>query len=372
MNRFLRFSILGAWSVLVSAAWAGADVSNDIPSLGWTVVLDGANRSRTNIGIPGRMDHMAYDPKSHRLFVAALENGSLEVIDVRKGRSVGSISGLEEAQGVAWIPEQSSVVVACGGDGKIHVFDTRSLRELHVVSAGDDADNVRYDARTHRLFVAVGDVASGALVEFDTSNWARVRALPFDSHPESFQLDPDGDRIYVNVPGGVKSLRDGAVAIASRRTGSVTAVIPLVGRGRNFPMALDSKRKRLFVATRRPARLIEIDLGTRTVRSETECSDDSDDMFYDEAKNRVFISSGGFRPDLQVPEESSRFSPPGSPGSLDVFKVGTIPPARQSSTPTAWHARTCLFVPSLRTVFVAVPFQGGRVPEVRQYRLNIN
>jgi hypothetical protein len=312
---------------------------------------------------------MAYDPKTHRLFVAALENGSLEVVDVSRGSRVGSIRGLEEPQGVVGIPEQSCVAVACGGDGRLCVFDARTFRLLHSIQVGFDADNVRIDSRTGRLFVAVGDLSTGALVEIDTRTWSRLREIRFATHPESFQLDPDGDRIYVNLPGGVRSLRDGAVAFASRRTGSVTDILQLPGRGRNFPMTLDAAAGRLFIATRRPARLIEIDVATRKIRSETECADDCDDLYFDAAKNRLILSCGGFRPDLQAPSEASLLSLPGRPGCLDLFEAQAVGPTRVDSAPTGWHARTCLFVPSLRTVFVALPLHEGRAPEIRRYLL---
>lgn len=348
-----------------------SDSSGELGSLspGWAVVLDGAGHTRTNIGVPGRMDHMAYDPSTHRLFIAALENGSMEVIDVGRRRRVGSIARLEEPQGVALIPDQHCVAVACGGDGRLRVFDTRTFQERHALVAGDDADNVRFDAPTGRLFVAVGNLASGALVEFDVRSWKKVREIPFSSHPESFQLDPDGDRIYVNVPGGVRALHDGTVAFASRRSGAVTGVLPLAGRGRNFPMALDPARGRLFVATRRPARIIEIDIASRRIVSEATCVDDSDDLFIDVVKHRLVVSAGGFRPDVQSPIEASPLSPAGSPGTLDVFETGRTGLVRKFSTPTAWHARTCLLIASRKEVYVAVPLNQGLDPEIREYRL---
>ncbi|MDZ4832035.1 MAG: hypothetical protein SGJ09_17800 [Phycisphaerae bacterium] len=71
-------------------------------------------------GVSGRIDHLAYDPETKRLFVAALENGSLEVIDLEKGESIKSVSGLKEPQGVVFTPATKRVVVSCGGDGTVH------------------------------------------------------------------------------------------------------------------------------------------------------------------------------------------------------------------------------------------------------------
>ncbi|HEY6842378.1 MAG TPA: hypothetical protein VI114_14235, partial [Chthoniobacterales bacterium] len=37
---------------------------------------------------------------NQRLFVAALENGSVEILDIRRGERTAEIKGLEEPQGV--------------------------------------------------------------------------------------------------------------------------------------------------------------------------------------------------------------------------------------------------------------------------------
>ena len=36
-------------------------------------------------GVEGRIDHFSADVQGRRLFIAALENGTVEVIDIRKG-----------------------------------------------------------------------------------------------------------------------------------------------------------------------------------------------------------------------------------------------------------------------------------------------
>jgi hypothetical protein len=54
--------------------------------------------------IKGRIDHMDADVKGRRLFIAALENNSLEVADLGAGKWIRSIPGLKKPQGVAYIP----------------------------------------------------------------------------------------------------------------------------------------------------------------------------------------------------------------------------------------------------------------------------
>jgi hypothetical protein len=168
----------------------------------------------------------------------------------------------------------------------------------------------------------------------------------------------------------VRAVQDGSVAVAGRDTGKVRAMIPLRGRARNFPMALDAKHHRIFIASRRPARLIVIDTERNAVIAEAPCIDDSDDLFYDPVKERVLVIGGGFRPDLQDAASVSPCSPAGEMGAIDLFSVpagGEL--KRLDSTPTAPHARTGLFVPELRSVFIAVPPHGGHDSEIREYRV---
>jgi hypothetical protein len=336
-----------------------------------SIVLTGVRHTRPAAGVPGRLDHLAYDPATGRLFVAALENGSLEVIDLESHQRVRSIGGLREPQGVAVVPKQNCVAVACGGDGFLHVFDTRSLEEKKAVAVGTDADNVRYDAGTGTVLVAFGNTNGGGIAIFEPRSWLRIHDIPFGSHPESFQLDLKGKRLFANLPKGVRAVEDGSVAAIDRTGEAAETQIPLAGRARNFPMAFDAVHERLFVVTRKPARLIVIDTRRDAVLAEAACTDDSDDLFYDARTSRVLVIGGGFRPDTQAPGTASPCSPPGEMGALDVFAVGRNGRlTRLSTTPTAPHARTGLFVPSRRAIYVAVPMRANSDPQILEYRVN--
>jgi hypothetical protein len=334
------------------------------------IELPGVGAPRLDVGIPGRLDHMAYDPATQRLFVAALENGSLEVLDTATGGRVRSIGGLQKPQGIAILAASSHAAVGCGGDGRLHVFDTSTLEEKATVEIGTDADNARYDAANNTALVAYGDTNSGAIAILDAGSFAKLREIPFDSKPESFQIDPAGNFMMVNLPGGVRASREGAVAVADRKAGSVEAEIALTNRARNFPMAFDAAHQRVFVATRKPAELIEIDRRHFSVIAEAPCIDDSDDLYYDAQTGRVLVIGGGFRPDLLTPGTASPASPPGQMGAIDVFSVGEDGAlTRVGSTRTAPHARTGLFVPSRRALYVGVPPLAGRPAEILEYKV---
>src|SRR5205085_5083073 len=113
--------------------------------------------------VRGRIDHMAIDLKGQRLFVAAVGNNTLEVIDLKQGARVVSVSGFDEPQGLVYITEAKRVVVANGGDGSVTFLDGVSLRPMKLVRTGGDADNVRYDPARGRVYVGYGEGALAVL-----------------------------------------------------------------------------------------------------------------------------------------------------------------------------------------------------------------
>jgi DNA-binding beta-propeller fold protein YncE len=362
-------SLLVLAAILACCTLLQSDAAGQLePTLGRVIPLPGVRGTRPNLGIPGRIDHMAYDPVTKRLFVSALENGSLEVLDLEQGIRVQSIGGLSRPQGVVIVPASSCAVAACGGNGMAHVYDTRSLVERTNIDIGLDADNVRYDAAANAVYICYGNSNNGAIAVLDARTWGKLRDLPFSSKPESFQLDPGKTRLFANIPGGKNGTRDGVVAAVNRNDGKMQALTQLKDRARNFPMALDPVHERVFVACRKPARLMALNARDCSVLAEAPCTDDSDDLYFDAEAGRVLVVGGGFRPDIQEAGSASPCSPAGEMGAIDVFSVGQNGElARIASMPTGIHARTGLFVPSRRAIYVAVPMRASHDPEIREY-----
>src|SRR5205085_2248764 len=119
----------------------------------------------------------------------------------------------------------------------------------------DDADNVRYDAKADRVYCAYG-ASPGAVAVIDPKTFKRIGDVKLDAHPESFQLERDGPRIFVNVP---EAIGGSHVAVVDREKLSVIAKWPLKDAAANYPMALDEKDHRLFVGCRKPAKLLVLD-----------------------------------------------------------------------------------------------------------------
>lgn len=292
-------------------------------------------------GVQGRIDHMAVDIAGKRLFVAALVNHTLEVVDIEKGVRVRSVGGLQEPQGVRYLPESNAIVVANRADGVTTFLDGTSYAPIKRIRFGGDADNVRYDAASKQVFVGYGDGSLGVLDE----KGERLFDVPLGGHPESFQLDVKAGHVYVNVP---TSHHIAVVDLAKR---AVTATWPL-NESDNYPMALDELHHRLFVATRRPSRLLVYNTETGKLVTTLAADGDSDDVFYDAARQRVYAVFG--EGTVMVYEQLD----------ADRYRVLT-------KIATAAGARTALFSPELGQLYVAVPHRSNQPAEIRVYQAGL-
>jgi hypothetical protein len=290
-------------------------------------------------GVTGRFDHFAIDPKGQRLFVAALGNNSLEVIDVLNMKPLTNITG-RKPTGVVFIPEQNQVGVAAGDDGVLKVFSGVDYKPVATVGSLDDADNVRLNRTNSTLLVGYGD---GALAIIDVKTWKKTGEIKLPGHPESFQLDQAGDRVYINVP----SKKEVALGDISERR--VIAKFPMTKFQANFPMALDPSNGRLFFGCRNPSRLVALDKEKGKELADIEISGDTDDLFYDAKRQAIYISCGE--------------------GFIDVVNARPgIPLERIDKIPTRTGARTSFYSPDLDRFFLAVPKHEAAPAEIRVYQ----
>ena len=309
----------------------------------------------THIPLPnvnGRIDHLSVDLKGRRLFVAAVENHTLEVIDVKSGQRVHTVTDLAEPQGVFYDPTTNRLFVACALDGVVKVIDGATFQVLATAKFPDDSDNIRYDMRARRVIVGYAGAkelrkrtaGTGGLGFLD-ANGNKVGDVVIDAHPESFRLEELGNRIFVNVPDKKE------IEVVDRAKLTVLARWPVTSAQGNFPMALDEAHHRLFVATWTPSRMLVFDTETGKEIAAGETAGPSDDLFYDARRGRVYVLTGaGF---LEVFQESIR-------NHFDRIAHYATPP----------HTQTGLFVPEWGELFAVAQGQGGQSAEIRIYEAN--
>jgi predicted metal-dependent phosphoesterase TrpH len=290
--------------------------------------------------VQSRMDHLAVDTQRHRLFVAALGNDSVEVLDLNAAKRVQRITDIKKPQGLLFLPKGNHLWVASGGDGRLRIFDGANLKLIKTLAALEDADNLRYDAKANRVYVGYGNGAIGIV---DAMTGVRTGYIQVLAHPEAFQLEPNGDRIFVNVPDAKH------VAVLDRQAKTLLEGWLLRNVEANFPMAFDEGGQRLFIGCRKPARFVVLETKTGGTVAEVPIDGDTDDLFYDARLRRLYVACGeGF---LDVIEQQG----------ADNFRL-------LEKIPTAAGARTCLFSPESNELYLAVPRRGNQSAEVRVFQ----
>jgi len=231
-------------------------------------------------GVKGRFDHFASG--KGKVFVSALGNNTVEVIDLFQGTLVHTITGVPNPQGVAFSPEANKLFVA-SEKGKVYIYDGDSYKLITALDFEGGADNMRYDAATKRIYVGCGDdEKNSAIAAIDAMTNKRLdEVYKLGGEPESFQLEKNGPNIYVNVP-------DLKQIVAINRTTKELTRWPLT-EGQNFPMALDEADHRVIVGTREPSTVSVFDTATGKMVASVPTVQDTDDLYYSAERKRVYV-----------------------------------------------------------------------------------
>jgi DNA-binding beta-propeller fold protein YncE len=279
--------------------------------------------------VQGRIDHLAVDVTRQRLYIAELGNDTVGVVDLEHHTVLRTLTGLREPQGLGYEPSTDTLYVANAGDGAVQLFEGADLKPAGRIELGKDADNIRIDSNTHRVIVGYG---SGALAVIDPVSRKKVADIKLKGHPESFQLEPDGGQAFVNVPDAHE------IAAVNFAQGKQTASWAPGLLLSNYPMSLDQAGKRIHVVFRHPATLAAFDTQSGKKLYSIETCTDSDDVFVDSKRSRVYVSCGA--------------------GFIEVVADKGTSYAKVARITTVGGARTSLYVPQLDRVFLAVRANG--------------
>jgi len=288
--------------------------------------------------VKGGFDLMAVDVPGQRLFLAAEENGSLEILDLKGLAHLKSIGGMDEPKWVVYRPESHRLFVS-NGDGKVRTFDSNTYAAGRIFEFREKANNLRFDPATGELFVGIGK-KFGALAIINTRNDTVGNEIALANFPKQFDLD--GDRIYVNVPTA------NHIAVVSRAQGKVIATWPVRAAKDNIPMGFDRAAHRLFVGCE-SGKLAVFDTTSGRELASLDIAAEPDGVHVDAKRHLIYVSCGA--------------------GFIDVIRqLDADHYERIDRLLTAKGAATSLFVPELDRLLLAVPAQGSAPAELRILR----
>jgi DNA-binding beta-propeller fold protein YncE len=283
--------------------------------------------------VKGRMDHLGVDIKGKRLFAAALDNNTVEVIDLKAGKRVFSIPGQSKPQGIFYSTDFKRLFVANGIDGTCKIYNGDKFTLIDNLALGTNPNHVGYDPATKYLYVGIGipNSEAGALAIVDTHSNKHIGDIKTDVHPGGVKIEKSGPRIFVTLRGLPK------LGVIDRKKREEIATWS-VGAPFITSLAFDETHHRLFGGTRNPPMLIVFDAESGKQITQLEGVAGIDDLWYDAAHNRIYASGGR--------DSDAGFVFVYQQGDADHYEL-------TAKVPTRVNAQTSIWVPQLNRYYVS-------------------
>jgi hypothetical protein len=254
----------------------------------------------TTVALPGAgpdgvaMDYLAYDPRTHAVWVPAGNTGAVDVIDVATGklsRIDGFVTQEIERRGVrrrvgpsaAALGDRGTVYVGSRGDSSICAIDETSLARRACQSLDAMPDGIAYVASTHEVWVTTPRDKSIRVL--DAVTLAQKARLAFDGAPEGFAPDNTRGRFYTNLEDKDVTL---AIDLASHAT---VATWPAhCGEDGPHGLRLAEPEGMLLVACSTRVESLDVGHGGAQLGS-IDTGDGVDDLDYAPADHRVYVGA---------------------------------------------------------------------------------
>ena len=284
-------------------------------------------------GFTGDFDHFGVDLKGNRLFLAAEDQKTIEVFDLRTGDRINSIKGFGQPLTMTYLPESNRLIVADGGDtDAVDLVDCVDYKIISTLKLGQGVDHSAYNPMNGFFYVENGggpNAKTHVLTIIDTKSFTRIgeiTELPGNSH-EGMVIDHEGKRLYLNLTSTDE------IGVIDLDTSQLIARWPLPDAHAAHAIALDESNHRLFTATRKPPQFIVFNIDTGQVVATLPCVGVNSDMSIDTARKRIYVTGS---------ETASVFAQRDADHYEHIAEV-----------PTAYRAKSSIFVPELKRLYVA-------------------
>jgi DNA-binding beta-propeller fold protein YncE len=292
-------------------------------------------------GKAGGLDHVALDSKRGHLLLANKANNTLDVIDIKDGKLITQKENQTAIQGVAYAADFDRIFVGLGTNGLCNVINPETFALVKTLNFKDDADNVRYNPALKVVYVAHAEKALG-VVDAKTNNKKADISLPAGA--ESFVVEAKRPRMYLVTPSPCQ------MVVIDTEKNAVTTTYPIKSSSGAHTIALDEANHRALIGCHKEPMLVVMDTETGKEVATVPIPGDNDDLWFDAKTKRLYASCGEGA--LVVLEQQD----------ADKYKV-------LEKVDTVKGARTCLYVPETKRLYLAVPRQEGKEgPEVRVYQ----
>jgi DNA-binding beta-propeller fold protein YncE len=288
-------------------------------------------------GFSGDFDHFALDLKGKRLFLTAEDHKTVDVFDL-EGKHIHSITGFGQPHAALFLPESNNLIVTDGDDdfGRVELVSGENYQILNTIKLPNGVDSAVFDPTSQYYYVASGGEESAKthlLTIIDTKTFKLVGDITLPGNEsEAMAIDKDGKKMYVSLRA---TNEVGVVDLEKRK---VVVRWPIPGATIANSLVLDEMNQRVFVATRKPPKLFVFDTGTGKVVTSLSCAPLHDDMWFDSARKRIYVT--------------------GSEATTVFQQKDADHYAHLADVPTGFRAKTSILVPELNRLYIAVSGKG--------------
>ena len=244
--------------------------------------------------VKGRLDHIDVDVKGKRLFVAGLENDTLEVVDLQAGKWMRSIPGFKKPQGALFVPALNKLFVASGDDGMLRIFNGDTLELLDSVQLEAGPNRVVYEPHSKLVYVGYGGKDAGKdygeVGIIDARDNKHIGDIKVSAHPSELLLNKSGTTLFVfiSISNQLQVVDTNKRQVVS--TWNVSSEHP-------GDAAFDESDSRLFAGTRTPAEMVVMDAKSGKEIVHLPTAEGMDGVYFDRQRKRVYVSGGRELPD---------------------------------------------------------------------------
>jgi len=239
--------------------------------------------------VNGRLDHMDVDVKGKRLFVAGLENGTFEVVDLASGKWVRSIPGFKKSQGSLFVPALNKLFLASGDDGMVRVFRADTFELLDAIHLDTGPNRIVYEPKSRLIYVGYGGKDAGKdygeIGIIDAQTDKVVGDIKVAAHPSELLLDKSGKTLFVFV--SIAS----EVQVIDTQKREVLSTWPVTSK-RNGDGAFGEKTSRLFIGTRTPPEMVVMDSKSGKEIAHLPTAENMDGVYFDASRKQIYVSGG--------------------------------------------------------------------------------
>jgi DNA-binding beta-propeller fold protein YncE len=285
-------------------------------------------------GFSGDFDHLAADLKGNRLFLAAEDHKTVEVFDLKSGKSIHSITDFGQPHAILYLPDSNNLIVTDGDDfGRVALVSGENYQIKDTIKLPEGVDGAVFNPVTKYYYVESGGKTEHQLNIIDTKNFKHVGDITLPgNHSEAMAIDRVGKKMYVNLTAV------SALGVVDLQSGKLTAQWPIADGKVQNSIALDEPNHRLFIATRMPPKFLVLDTESGKIVASLPCAPINDDMWFDVARKRIYVT--------------------GSDTTSVIAQRDADHYEQIAEVPTGFRAKTSLYIPSLSRLYVAVSGKG--------------